>query len=153
MADPRQVQLLLHDLGKRIGISDLTLNESGRCELTINDSLPIEISAGDDDRIVIAALIGEMAADAPPAQYAMLLDANFFWRGTNGATLAVDRDSRAVVLIEGVSLAGLDAPGLEMRLGSFVNSAQAWMDRLAGKAEASDAKDHHHHLGSVILQA
>jgi hypothetical protein len=152
MADNRQVQLLLHDLGKVIGITDLTLGENGRCELTVNDRLEVEISFSDDDRLVLAASVGEMPADAPAERYATLLDANFFWRGTSGATLAVERDSRTVVLVEGVALAGLDARKLETRLGSFVNSAQAWMDRLSGKP-VTDTVDDDRHLGTVILQA
>jgi hypothetical protein len=132
MADEAQVQLLLRDLGKLVGLGELGLDADGRCRLLIDGRLEIEISTGEgDDRLILAALVGELKADAPPELYATLLDANFFWRGTNGATLGVERESRTVVLLETLPLAGLDIGRLEGRLQAFVNSAEAWVERLA----------------------
>lgn len=133
MADTQQVQLLLNDLGKIVGIPDLALRD-GQCALLIDDRLELEISHADgDDRLVLAALLGKMPADAGPERYLDLLDANFFWRGTEGATLGIDRDSDSVVLVDSIHVANLHAGDLEAKLGRFVRAAQDWTARIAGE--------------------
>jgi len=158
MADTEQVQLLLRDLGKLVGMNDLALDEHGRCALLIDDRLEISVTfANGDDHLVMAALVGELPADAPQERYAALLDANFFWRGTNGATLGVDRDTRAVVLLERLPITGLYVGHLEAILGDFVDSGLDWMNRLANHTDepqgASAAADHSPTQGDVVLRA
>jgi hypothetical protein len=141
--DQGQVQLLLRDLGRLVGLNDLALDADGRCSLLVDERAEVEISFVDgEDHLILAARLGELPADAPPERYATLLDANFFWRGTNGGTLGVERDSRTVALLDTVPLAGLDVGRLEARLGTFVDTAEEWIGRLAeGAPDAGGAAD------------
>lgn len=153
MATIEQVQLLLADLGGLVGISSLALNEKGQCTLVVDERIEIGLSFNDgDDSMIVASVVGRMPAEAASDVYAMLLDANFFWRGTGGATLGVERDSGAIVLVEPVALPGLQIGRLEARLGGFVKAAREWTDRLSAPTDVSEATAETFKAGDIILR-
>ena len=130
MADREQVQVLLRDLGGLVGLPELGLDADGHCSLVFDGRVEVDLAyAEGDDRLTVAALLGRLPADAPAERYLELLDANFFWRGTEGATLGVERDSGTVVLLEALPLAGLDIGGLDRA-----------MESLAGEGDQTNAK-------------
>src|SRR3712207_7252957 len=50
-----------------------------RSSLAVDERVELELSLADgEDRLILAARLGELPPDAPPQRYAMLLDANFF---------------------------------------------------------------------------
>ncbi len=153
MATIEQVQLLLADLGGLVGISSLALNEKGQCTLVVDERIEIGLSFNDgDDTMVMASVVGQMPPEPATDRYAMLLDANFFWRGTGGATLGVERDSGTIVLVEPVALSGLQIGRLEARLGGFVKAAREWTDRLAAPSAEPGASDETFKAGDIILR-
>ena len=141
MADREQVQVLLRDLGGLVGLPELGLDADGHCSLVFDGRVEVDLAyAEGDDRLTVAALLGRLPVDAPAERYLELLDANFFWRGTEGATLGVERDSGTVVLLEALPLAGLDIGGLERHLDVFVATAETWVQALAAGGGAADGQ-------------
>lgn len=134
-----QPQRLLDELAHSAGLSNLKLDTEGRLTLSFDGKVEVTIdSEQEDNRLVLSALIGELGAAPGAAILLELLDGNFFWQGTGGPTLAVERTSGRVVLVEQLPLAGLDARRLEAALNGFVAAAMRWHDRLVGAAAAAD---------------
>ena len=154
MADNHQVELLLRDLGKLVGIDALGLDENGRCALVVDGDLEIEISIADGGSgLVLAGFIGKLPADAPRELYADLLEANFFWRGTAGATLGIERDSASVVMVECLPVQGLHVSQLEQRLAAFVESARSWTTKITANRSGGSDVDAAARAGDVVLPA
>lgn len=151
-----QVRPLFQDLGRLVGIPDLTLDAAGDCVLTIDGDLTLELSFIDgEDRLVVAVPLATLDEDAPPRLLATLLDANVFWRGTGGATIGVDRGTRTVMLMASIPAAGLTAGALETRLGDIVAIALGWRTRIAAGGDEMlqpVPADTQHPAGNVILR-
>lgn len=134
-----QPQRLLDDLARSAGLPGLKLDAEGRLTLSFDDRLEVTIdSEPEEGRFVLSALVGEVGTAPGAAILGELLDGNFFWQGTGGPTLAVERATGRVVLVEQLPLAGLDARRLEAALNGFVAAGIRWHDRLVGAAAAAD---------------
>jgi hypothetical protein len=128
-----RAQQLLNDLGRLSGLGELALDEAGRLTLRFDDSVEVTFEEeAQDGRLVLSALLGEVGAEPSPAVLSELLDANFFWQRTGGATVAVERVSGRVVMTEALRLQGLDVPTFEVAVETFVAAAVRLSRRLAG---------------------
>jgi hypothetical protein len=122
-------------LGEALGIAGLALDEGGICTLAIDDgavivSLGHNPAAGTLDLMIC---LDEVVPDAGLAT--RLLQANFGWRTTGGASFAVEPVSGAVVLQRRVGAAEAGGGGVIAALEALVATAQAWAARL-GEAAA-----------------
>jgi len=132
--DMAKAQLLIGDVGALLGLPDLAFDADGDCALTIDDTLQVDISFLDEeDALLLVSPLGSPADPLPADLAEAMLDANFFWRGTGGATLGLDRETRMAVLVETVPLAGQHPAALRDRLSDFVTVARDWTDRVAGR--------------------
>jgi len=73
---------------------------------------------------------------APPEHrkheaYEMMLQANYLWAGTGGATLGVQPDTGHVILAGRLELEGMTAQSLAALLDVFVDTATFWKSYLA----------------------
>ena len=85
------MQKILASFGENIGIPNLEFDEDNYCcllfdEITIN--LETEAETG---QIVFSSPLGNIPKDADQAFFEMLLEANFFYRETGGASLGINR--------------------------------------------------------------
>lgn len=87
-------------------------------------------SSGNPAMTVVRARVTDLGAVARKGGLALAaLEGNFFWSGTNGATLSVDEDG-ALWLTERRPTEELAAPGgLESCLDEFVATIAAWRER------------------------
>ena len=97
--------------------------------------------------------IGHPPPDANGAFGAMMLQANFLLRATEGATLCQNPESGAYSIVRAFPLALADAASLGAGLESLVNQAETWRKILAGLREAETARaaspapdDSHHDM-------
>lgn len=139
MQEREQINLLLGEFGREIGLDGLTLDADGHAALAFDDVLVNLELEEDDDRLLFYAYLGGIRGDAPAAMRAML-EANLFWRGADGGTLAMERATGGVVLELAVPAASLDRARLEAVLERFINTAEEWTQRL-GAGEAAKAAD------------
>ena len=122
-------------------------------DLRILMSLPDDVGAGDTEAAlrldgVVVALLADEAQDSL-ALYADLgalprndrdalmqamLQANFGWAQTRGATLALEGQSQTVALGKRVPLQGLQGPALMRNVMEFAEVARDWQQLLASVA-------------------
>ena len=99
------------------------------------------------------AEIGHPPPDAHGALGAMMLQANFLLRATEGATLCQNPETHAYALVRQFPLALTDAASLAAGLESLANQVENWRKALAGLRHAEAAKqkgaqneDSHHDM-------
>ena len=83
--------------------------------------------------------IGHPPPDANGAFGAMMLQANFLLRATEGATLCQNPETHAYVLVRPFPLALTDVASLAAGLESLVNQVENWRKALVGLKHAEDA--------------
>jgi len=133
MAQPDNLQTLLDEFARRIGLTDLALDETGRCALRFNGTLTVEMAAHGAELQVHADLGALPALPAPDLSQLCtdLLQANLFGNGTHGATLALSGDrSPRVILAQRVLWRHCTACEFEMLIEQFVEVAEQWSSAL-----------------------
>ena len=121
---------LLQQFTHSIGITDFALDAQGYACLQI-DELRINLEHVEHtDTLLLYAVMGTLPPAPNAALYAQLLEANFFFNGTGGATLGLDKDAGMVVLTQALDCTGKTLEMFERCLDSFVNAAQQWSQTL-----------------------
>lgn len=128
--DRDRIDRLLAEFGERLELEGLALDEEGVAQLALDDVLVTLEHDEAGGRLVMTAPLGEPRGDRAEA-YGRLLDANLFWSGTDGATLARERASGMVVMMRALPVAGLDPDGFEGALRGFVDAAERIASDLA----------------------
>ena len=124
------VRNLLQEFGHSIGIPDLQVDEEGRCNLLFDDvAVSFEFSQDEESVYLYSYLATAPEVDLEKF-YATLLEANYLFRGTNGATLGVEAMSKRVVLIREERLELMRLAQFESVVGGFVNLAENWKKKL-----------------------
>ena len=149
---------LLAAFAAKYGVEGLD-GADGAAELDV-DGVRVELL--DDPRsqsLFACTEIGHPPPDANGAFGAMMLQANFLLRGTEGATLCQNPETQAYALVRPFPLALADVESLAAGLESLVNQTENWRKALAGlhTAEAAqkqgvssgpDGDSHHDMLSS-----
>jgi hypothetical protein len=134
--DRNQANALVSRLGEAIGIADLALDDGGACTLVI-DNGAIIVSLGHNAAAGALDLMTCLDQVEPtPANLARLLQANFSWRGSGGATFALDPTGGAVMLQRRIADATDDE--LKAALEALVATAEAWIKRFPDQQTAVD---------------
>lgn len=134
------IERALKELGAKTGLG-IGLDESGSCTLELEDGRPLVLQRRENDLDFVAAL-GEVPEEVRSSVFERLLAANFYWKGTLGATLSWNDELGQAVLIYPFPLAGASPAELESILGKFLELQAAWKERLDGLvAAASEAGD------------
>ena len=121
---------LLNTFGLTIGIDGLRLDDQGYCCLRF-DALDTHFQYDQaDDSLVLFARLGALDEDALAEGCAWMMNANLFWAGTNGATLALQPGPNLVFLQTKTPVQAMDYPRFERWLGEFVSAADRWAANL-----------------------
>ena len=122
---------LLGEFGSSIGMPELELDEENRCNLMFDEvAVSFELSP-DEASVYLYSYLGDVASNDSKAVFAALLDANYIFRGTLGATMGVDEASGRVVMIRSEDLSTLRLSRFQSLVEEFVNLAELWQNRLA----------------------
>jgi hypothetical protein len=128
--DRNQANALVSRLGETIGIADLALDDSGTCTLVIDNGAVI-LNLGHNAAAGALDLMTCLDQVEPtPANLARLMQANFGWRGSGGATFALDPAGGAVMLQRRISDLGVTDGEMTAALEGLVAAAEAWTRRL-----------------------
>ena len=125
----------------------------GVAELDV-EGIRVELLDAPQTRSIFAcAEIGHPPPDANGALGAMMLQANFLLRGTEGATLCQNPESGTYAIVRPFPLALTDVASFAAGLESLVNQTENWRKALAGLREvesvqstASETDDSHHDM-------
>ena len=128
---------LINEAGRKLGVELVT--QDGMTRLTIDD---MEVSVSEIaalDSVVLNGVIGEPPPQGLAPLYRAMLEANFSFAETAGATLSVNPENGELTLTRLVPLARLDAEGFLSILESFVNVLEAWRTLVADyRPDAAD---------------
>ena len=94
-----------------------------------------------DDAGESVFLFGDIRLSDPEKKDALVksaMEANYFHRGTGGATFALNPDTGALTLFESKRLEGLGEEAFYAFIERFVNALATW-NGISGQAQASDA--------------
>ena len=130
---------LLAAFAAKHGIKGLD-GADGAAELDV-DGIRVELLDDPQTHSLFAcAEIGHPPPDANGAFGAMMLQANFLLRGTDGATLCQNPETHVYALVRPFPLALTDVESLAAGLESLVNQTENWRKALAGLHTAEAAQ-------------
>lgn len=118
---------LLSSLGQRLGIDGLRFSEEGLCELIFDGGLRT-ITMHQRGNWLSAIQLQSHPLPAGDTLASQALAANFLWRGTNGATLALDSEQRLWAQ-RSPATAQPDTNDLLANLETLLDLAEAWQAR------------------------
>ncbi|NJN47765.1 MAG: type III secretion system chaperone [Candidatus Competibacteraceae bacterium] len=125
------IHQLVKDFGREIGLADMAMDENDFVCLFTNDGVVLNLDYHEDeDVLVMYTTVGEIPDDKRLQLYQELLQANFFWESTAGATMCVDHTAERVMLMANITVSDLDLPKLMAVLDHFTGLAWAWSDRI-----------------------
>ena len=143
---------LIAGFAAKFGIEGLD-GADGVAELDV-EGIRVELLDDPQSRSIFAcAEIGHPPPDANGAFGAMMLQANFLLRGTEGATLCQNPETNAYALVRPFPQALTDIESFAAGLESLVNQVENWRKALAGLREvesvqstAPETDDSHHDM-------
>lgn len=119
------INQLLADFGKYLGLESLALDESGYCCLTF-DEVYVNIEAvGDSSLVLLYSSLGVVPEDAGREVYARLLEANYFFHQTAGATVGLESGTGLVAMTQIVDVAHMELPDWEAVMKGFIDAAES----------------------------
>ena len=121
---------LMTAFAEKIGIEELPIADDAT-SLEIDDMQVEVIHDETADGVLLGGIIGEPPPDGQGLFNSMLLQANFLFQGTGGATLGQNPETKEYALMRSFSLKDLDAATFSEALGNFVNELERWRGLLA----------------------
>jgi hypothetical protein len=131
---------LLAVLTREIGLEPLSFAEDGYCALGVESGRIIHLQQEGDDLVLMAELGDLPRGPDRLAKAELLLRANAFGMGTNGATLGLAADTDALLLTRREPIDRLLEQGLAGSLGDFVEAAERWARAMTADTEAPVAE-------------
>ncbi len=123
---------ILKEFGKKVGLSELSLDENGYCCLSFDDVvLNIELDEN-SELLFVYSNLGDLPENSRESFYEMLLCANCLYRETQGGVLGVDKDASIVVYSYQIPVRALDELKFERIIENFVNMAEFWTEKIKG---------------------
>lgn len=125
----KEVKKILKALGASLSIDNLQLDDNNHCILLFGDKIVLNIDLDEGkELLVVYTYIGEVPLEGREELFEKMLEANFFWQGTSGATIGIDKQSQTLILAYSVELPLRKPADFEENLASFVETVEKWMD-------------------------
>ncbi len=122
---------LMEAFGKEIGIDGLCLDENQWCCLSFDGVVVNMETDQDEENLFLYANLGDLPDGGRERLYEALLEANYFFGGTFGATLSINKDDGVVVLCCQYPVRCLDLTVMVRLVENFINVASDWSHRIA----------------------
>lgn len=147
------INRLLTDFGNALGLDGLSLDESGYCCLSFDEVVVNIESVGESSLVLLYSSLGALPADAGPEVYRRLLDANYFFQGTGGATIGLDTGTGAVAITRVVEAAGMEVLDWEAAIKAFIDAAERGAELLSAEPGSSERGEAAPEVPSHVLRA
>ena len=138
---------LIKGLAEKMGIGgEIEVDDEQRCFLEFDDMGVVIQGVDAAEAVVLLAPIGIPPPEDPAQLYRGLLEANYLFQGTSGATLSVNPDGGGVNLCRQLDARALDVERLMQALDAFLNTLASWKAfidgyRPGGTADGASAED------------
>ena len=132
----------MSEVRKVSGVDTLTPDETGLVSIRVDDAYNVNLQFVEaTGKILCFVEVTALPPDANGAFGAMMLQANFHLRATEGATLCQNPETQAYALVRPFPLAITDVESLAAGLESLANQTENWRKALAGLNTAEAAKE------------
>jgi hypothetical protein len=122
---------ILIQFGNIKGLGRLSLNPSGTCYLTINDSLIVSLEKSiRDNEFYLYSTVGQLPAGREKEFSLLALSGNLFGRETGHASLGYVPNSHSLVLFERFEEDATDIHSFCDRFGEFLSYLTYWTTKL-----------------------
>ncbi len=116
---------LIKELANIIGIPEMHADEEGYCFLKIDEKLMLTILYDENSNLItLYSDIGSYNEDNEKTIFKMLLEANYLWAGTSGATLGVNSKNKTILMFYRESMEYLSFQRFFDIIETFINTAE-----------------------------
>jgi len=123
--------ILIADLARELDLPELALDEQDYVCVQIEDGVVVNIDYFEEgDVLSLYTTVGEAPAEQRRPILQRMLESNFAWQGTAGATLCLDPSEELALLTGSMPLGDMDLPALKQLLADFCQLAWMWSERL-----------------------
>ncbi|KZK88506.1 Tir chaperone protein (CesT) [Pseudovibrio sp. Ad46] len=122
----KHAETLIAELGEKIGLPNLQLDEEGLCSFDVEDEFTLTLGANNQDEVILFALLPDIEKDKRQAGYQLLLQANLLGKGTGDAVLAMTEGDNQPALNSRFSAKSLGIAQLEDKLDKFIKLVKLW---------------------------
>ena len=129
---------LMEQFAEKYGVKGMTI-EDGGVALEIDGAVFAFLHDPEAGLLTVVADLGQQSVDANGPFGAMMLQANFLFRSTRGATLCQNPETASFGLEQQYRLAYLDVDTLSAEVEKLANAADEWRAVLSGVRTAEDA--------------
>ena len=119
---------LMVDLGKRFELKDFRPDEDGYCEIYADDFTVTFQHVPETDMVLTTCLVCELGPEPSAKFYRRLLEANFMYKETHGATLSIDPEAETVMLSRYDRLGQIDGESFYRTVEMFMVVMLTWKD-------------------------
>jgi hypothetical protein len=136
-----EFQDILQELGSRMGLRGLCLDDNNVCRLVFDGRLTIDIEPlPERNRLFLHSVVCPLPAEDREGLFAELLEANLFGKATGGASFGLDANLEEILLFRELDLANLDYQGLASELEIFLQQLEIWTEKVrSGRVGEGDA--------------
>lgn len=132
---------LLHNLGQKAGLPNLTVDDGGACRI-VQDDIVVDLkTTGDERHLLLFGRIASMPFEGQSALVRRLLCGNHQFSKTNGATIGLDVVGNSIYLQQQVALDCLDDEAFEKLLDDFVATIDKWILFIERFQQSEEAQD------------
>lgn len=117
---------LMADLGKRLELDEFQPDEDGLCELYTDDFTVTFQNVPETGMVLTTGLLFELGPDPSAKFLRRLLEANFMYTETHGATISVDPTNGCVMLTRYDRLNQVDAETFFKTVELFMLAMSEW---------------------------
>ncbi|MEM7529316.1 MAG: type III secretion system chaperone [Pseudomonadota bacterium] len=126
-----EVNIVFGEFGAAIELPDLRLDETGYASiLTEKETVFTFEHVEEEGALVIYTSIAAIVPERREMLFEEMLRANFFWRETLGATLAISPDGRFALLMTSLPVANLTVETLTRVYLNIAQLTEAWYARI-----------------------
>ncbi len=138
-----EFEQLLERFRKDTGLENLAPDDTDTCTFLVDEMKVSLMHIAEGGRLLLFAEVGELPDGGCPALAMAALKANYLFRGTSGATLAVRPDSSMLFLNQSMLLENLSYDDFVQAISDFVDTIEEWQKMIANyrpMAEVSDVR-------------
>jgi hypothetical protein len=134
-----EVNQVLARLAKSLHLDELSLDNNRHCMLMFDDKIVLNLELDEKyAQLLVYAYLGEVPLAGRENIFEKLLETNFFWNGSNGLTIAIDKQSQTVVIMTRFQLPLQNIGAFEENLADFVDTTEFWMHKLATMVQEAE---------------
>lgn len=116
---------------ERYGVSGIEPDENGGCSLGIDDMTVSFMPVPGSDKLLTYSELAEVPSEKPEMLFSAMLQANYLYQGTGGASFAQDPETKKIFLNRYDDLRFMDSDGFCTMLENFVNLVETWRKMIA----------------------